>query len=190
MKRKKIAEKYNKSNDKKIVKHPKSISPISTKKLSKNRKRRHRRMNKIKLRLDPIETANSVKHHLPIDWDPPYEDDLINNKNAVELEKFNEKVSNDFRQLHDIQIQKQHNISLVGSIMEDVIDTVEDINEQNEYVEPVDTDELLNLYSDFKLDFEYLSQNNKVKDKRGKKTKREIKLLKWRRISNHNRIST
>ena len=178
LKRKKIAEKYNKSNDKKIVKHPKSISPISTKKLSKNRKRRHRRMNKIKLRLDPIETANSVKHHLPIDWDPPYEDDLINKKNAVELEKFNEKVSNDFRQLHDTQIRKQHNISLVGSIMEDVIDTVEDINEQNEYVEPVDTDELLNLYSDFKLDFEYLSQNNKVKDKRGKKTKREIKLLK------------
>ena len=69
---------------------------------------------------------------------------------------WSKKVSNDFRQLHDIQIQKQHNISLVGSIMEDVIDTVEDINEQNEYVEPVDTDELLNLYSDFKLDFEYL----------------------------------
>ena len=89
LRREKIAKKYQDPIEKKVYRSTPKVLQISSK--------RKRKPNKLKL--DPIETAKAVKHQLPIDWDPPYEDDLVKKKDAVELEKFNEVISRKFSNL-------------------------------------------------------------------------------------------
>ena len=61
--------------------------------------------------------------------------------------------------------------------MDEILQVVEDINTQNEYVEPVDTVEMLNKYEKFKVDFEYLQNKNKSIDVKNKKTRRELRII-------------